>query len=377
MLAHVTRYARGAWSAVRRHPVISIAVVALVVLVATMLFMGREGWTFKGEKTELSEQHAKRIRELCATGMNFKQIQADPKFEQFSKYTENAAWKACEAGFKVREEGMKSVESGAFKAEQCKTGKLCPVLTLRATRPCLNQDGKRCCTQKNSRCRPMQLAGQSNFQYTDKKWAEEDKAKFGDNPVVPWNGCDYVGRVADNGQWVCPKQYQHATDVEKLAGIDSQSPEQRQRQCAKSPTCANKLKKHYQDNPIVPAAANGAQGQGAPVQNVAAVVLFKDADYKGSSVTLGAGSHNLKDHSFNDAVTSIQVPAGTKLTVYDDSNNEGHSWTVPGPANWPNTKHITHPGNTDNGGKSACKGGINPNSGCWNDRISSIKVEAA
>lgn len=373
MLADISRLARRAWGVVRRHPIMSIAVVALAVLVATMLFMGREGWTFKGEKTELSEQHAVRIKELCATGMNFKQIQADPQFEQFAKYTENAAWKACEKGFKVREEGMKSVvESGAVKPEHCKTGKLCPVLTLRSTRPCLNQDGKRCCTQKNKLCRPMQLAGQSNFEYTDRKWAEEDKAKYGDaagKQAEPWGGCAYTSRVADNGQWVCPKQYQYATDVEKLPGIEAQSQEQFYRQCAKSQNCADKLKKHYKDNPPVPAAANAAAANAAPV--VEGVVAYQHANKQGPSTTFSqVGTMVNLERAYDDWISSVYVPAGRQLVIYQKKDGGGKSLTL-GPGDHNLSDYSFPGGQKKTGSLDIC--GMR-NNGCWNDSASSVMV---
>ncbi len=64
------------------------------------------------------------------------------------------------------------------------------------------------------------------------------------------------------------------------------------------------------------------------------VTLFKDCDYKGFSATFYAGSYRLADltqHGVqNDDISSIRVPAGYVVKLYKDDNFKGSSITLTG-----------------------------------------------
>ncbi|MCA6091027.1 hypothetical protein LE181_02420 [Streptomyces sp. SCA3-4] len=54
------------------------------------------------------------------------------------------------------------------------------------------------------------------------------------------------------------------------------------------------------------------------------VVFFSDANHKGKSAALGPGRHVL-DESFNDTISSVRVPKGWTVTLFDGRNFDGES----------------------------------------------------
>ena len=77
--------------------------------------------------------------------------------------------------------------------------------------------------------------------------------------------------------------------------------------------------------------ANVQIGLDAPVSSSTGVTLFPNASYGGTGVTFGVGSYTLSQMVAagmpNDAVSSIQVPAGYQIVAYGDDNYAGTSWT--------------------------------------------------
>ncbi|MFJ3505303.1 peptidase inhibitor family I36 protein [Streptomyces sp. NPDC090135] len=57
------------------------------------------------------------------------------------------------------------------------------------------------------------------------------------------------------------------------------------------------------------------------------VTVYSDANYKGSSATLGAGRHKL-DEAMNDCISSIRVPAGWKVTLFENRDFTGAKLTL-------------------------------------------------
>jgi Peptidase inhibitor family I36 len=56
------------------------------------------------------------------------------------------------------------------------------------------------------------------------------------------------------------------------------------------------------------------------------VVVYQDADYQGASQELSAGSYDIHDLEFgNDQLSSLKVPPGFKVTLYEHANFEGQS----------------------------------------------------
>ncbi|MFE5513037.1 hypothetical protein ACFQ9J_21105 [Streptomyces sp. NPDC056529] len=74
----------------------------------------------------------------------------------------------------------------------------------------------------------------------------------------------------------------------------------------------------------------GYQLISAPLQandnRVAAPVVFQDADFKGASAVLQEGSYNRVPGDVGDnAISSIKVPLGWKVTVFADYDLKGAS----------------------------------------------------
>ncbi len=85
----------------------------------------------------------------------------------------------------------------------------------------------------------------------------------------------------------------------------------------------------------------------------ARVSLFTDCPFSATSVSLGVGDYNMDRIGLpNDSISSVRVPSGLQLTLFEHSNFEGASVTITS----------DHPCLTDNG---------------WNDRASSLRVRAA
>ncbi len=63
--------------------------------------------------------------------------------------------------------------------------------------------------------------------------------------------------------------------------------------------------------------------------NASTVTLFADSAYTGARQTLGLGSHNIGSLSIgNDRLSSLKVPSGLKVTLYEHANFSGASKRV-------------------------------------------------
>jgi hypothetical protein len=83
------------------------------------------------------------------------------------------------------------------------------------------------------------------------------------------------------------------------------------------------------------------------------VILYTDANYKGQSVELSVGTwYNMEQAGFiNDGLSSIKIPLGYKVILYDNPNKTGSSTTL-----------------------SASRSDLSSGFGNWNDRVSSIVI---
>jgi hypothetical protein len=83
------------------------------------------------------------------------------------------------------------------------------------------------------------------------------------------------------------------------------------------------------------------------------VVLYTDANYKGQSVSLPVGTwYNMEQAGFiNDALSSIRIPQGYKVILYENPNTTGRSTTL-----------------------TASRTDLSSGFGNWNDRVSSIVI---
>lgn len=122
---------------------------------------GRENWQFAvpGIKP-LSTPHANRIKELCRSGVYWKEIMANESLKYLAKYDGDEANAHCTAG---RDELTSKIsEKGAWErgSKGCKHGR-CPTNSLRvAGRPCLNRAKTKCCNEQQKMCRTIETGGE-------------------------------------------------------------------------------------------------------------------------------------------------------------------------------------------------------------------------
>ena len=85
----------------------------------------------------------------------------------------------------------------------------------------------------------------------------------------------------------------------------------------------------------------------------ARVTLFVNCPFSGTSVSLGLGDYNMNQIGLpNDSISSVRVPSGLRLVLFEHSNFEGASVAI-----------------TDDAACLTDRG--------WNDRASSVRVHAA
>lgn len=90
----------------------------------------------------------------------------------------------------------------------------------------------------------------------------------------------------------------------------------------------------------------------APQSCARSIVLFADSYFRGKAVPIAASVGNFKSIGFNDAASSLCVPAGKTVTVFEDADFKKKPMTLVGPAF-----------RTDLGTRG------------WNDMASSIRVQ--
>ena len=65
------------------------------------------------------------------------------------------------------------------------------------------------------------------------------------------------------------------------------------------------------------------------------VILFKDVNFQGASQQLGVGSYDIKDLTFGKAqLSSLKVPSGYKVTLYENGGFQGKSKSFTSNAEW-------------------------------------------
>lgn len=87
-------------------------------------------------------------------------------------------------------------------------------------------------------------------------------------------------------------------------------------------------------------------------------VLWEHDNYRGECLKLPVSRPGFKNYDFNDEASSVCVPDGWKVVLYRDTNFEGESLTVYGPASISDLKRNR------------------PDAKNWGDKISSAEVFA-
>lgn len=315
--------------------VVALAVaVALVALVAWWTpSRRREGWAFTGKVKDFSGEkgvkHANFIRKKCSGGMTWTAITSNDKWKWMAQYDGDAAWKICEEAQKSAVSDDKMNQSRTVK---CKYR--CPYSIMRGERPCANNDYTKC-------CKPGEGTKLYDCELTsDAKVRSQERARETLRGVVeglkkPTNG----GGGGGGGGVDRMQQFQERQKQE--SGRNKPAPT---------------------EDPI----------------NDLKVTVWSDKDLNGDSKDFGIGSYpNLGD--WNDRISSIYVPPGLTVKGWQHTNYNGNSVFVDPSTrtdlegSWMNMKDFTENGVFKKGSnKHDC--GFR-NSSCFNDTISSMKVE--
>ena len=110
-------------------------------------------------------------------------------------------------------------------------------------------------------------------------------------------------------------------------------------------------------------AALGCDDDGPTAPTGSTPVIYQDTDYRGDSRVLPANAADLDDlpgcggsgADWNDCISSIRIPSGWSITVYEQDNFVGTSMTFT--ADVPDLERVPGPCGND-----------------WDDCISSIQV---
>lgn len=235
-----------------RDPItLGLAVMFLALLVVTILRAVRkkkkEGWTFEGDKDEMTDKHEAEVVKLCEAGWTMEQIEDSDK-DYLAKYTRNDVAEACKRGTASRRKLEGNIGNKDI-LKNCKHGP-CPVLTMQATRPCLNKAGDKCCNSDIKNCRNPQEAGITNWRFIQGKLREKDDAEGRNidwkNQVYEWGpGCKFVSATQKtwDPNYTCPNAFPHKTGVsddERLRQTDAWK-----YQCAQGAKCAQLVKDYW------------------------------------------------------------------------------------------------------------------------------------
>ncbi len=225
---------RVVWRHVTRHPYLTLGMLALaalvVALLALLVFRQKEGWAFKADgRGPLSELHRGMVRQQCLDGSTYTQILNDPDWSFLDQYTRDEVWKACEEGMDANAAALaKGPEKDASK---CKSGVLCPNVVMRASKPCANKDGTKCCDYDTKQCTKVAVADARNREYL----ADQELKKLEKTQI--WKGCVYHDRVKtpDTGKWQCTRGRFDVGDVSRIP------PPMFWNQCAETKACADQM----------------------------------------------------------------------------------------------------------------------------------------
>ena len=119
------------------------------------------------------------------------------------------------------------------------------------------------------------------------------------------------------------------------------------------------------------AEAPGSQQQQAS-ESEQRVVVYDDAGRKGESQDFGIGNHDLAGSVWNNRISSVLVPEGLKLTVYEGGEGSAQARFFPSPIS---DLNIVRRGKSREINGPGCL--FEDGTPCWNDVVSYLKVERA
>jgi len=121
-------------------------IMALFAVLAGITWVARfkEGFSFRGEVSPMSDKHEEFVKIKCQTGATMQSITSNEKWDYLGKYKEEDVKRACHVGTMSASLLMSPVFSDNMQNRPCKNGR-CPLESLRAVRPCLNKKKTKCC----------------------------------------------------------------------------------------------------------------------------------------------------------------------------------------------------------------------------------------
>lgn len=336
---------RGLGRALVRDPVLTSLAVALMALVIVALIKRAQAsrepyWQIEGRKSEWTDDdHKERVYKRCRDGDNLAILQNDDRLDYLGKYTKELLQGECQRGFA---EWQKSRGDKGYESVQCKHGP-CTSLSLRASRPCLNQAKVACCDENQKNCRPITDGNTRDRQLEKDKWACKESwatCKTDDKDKCYWN----KGKC-------CTVPW----------GTGSQ--------------CANPTPRAANDPEPAPAVVvSGGKRYGSQP-----AVLYQHKDKGGQEKTVGMNSNisNIEENT-----SSVYVPHCTVVDLFQKPNYKGKCIRLWGGNAVYNLSNIPFEDNRPDGecvqinaGQYTTNRCENANNdGCWNDSASSLKV---
>lgn len=146
-----------------------------------------------------------------------------------------------------------------------------------------------------------------------------------------------------------------------------------QQKCMNRKNCTKKGGKVVDGVCVVGAETHSAAASPAAEPKV---TVWTDANFTGESYSYGIGDYDWIS-TFEDKISSVQVPPGLKVVLYEHDKLRGQYLTLTKDA--PDLSHFPFGTNTSSRGSDQCEENeYGPGTtGCWNDIIGSLRVTRA
>lgn len=280
--------------------VLGAAVVAFLVLRWRRLSKKKSTYANDDEDYSTDSSVMDKIQNECRLGSSFGDALAKFPVEEKDK---NKAWKKCLKGDEERKKSGAKV-TAAKVAAKCPYG-ACPSTFMAASKPCWSQDKKTCCNINMENCRDVNIDNNRQFNCKDAK----------NRQCAPSDGSDpnkycYKGTAAHNKNMCCERPWSAASGCKPMT----------------SPTASAA--------PAAAAATDGAALATATLPEDKKVRLMAHSNGTGDSSWFKAIGvvMNLDDAAYyegrnlHDEASSIWVPDGYKVTLWEHTNGAGRKW---------------------------------------------------
>lgn len=185
---------------------VALAVV-LVALAAYLVYRAVtnprvEGWTFDKPGIEPDEsnpthrRHIEQVKKLCGQGWTWKDVQKWDSYAHLYKYNGDILYddycKPAQDAITAEAKNAKP-DTVSRRQSKCRPDRQCPVALLKASRPCLNEDKRKCCRREWG---IRKKDGKEGWVLRDCAW--RDRAEVRDNELTGGSGTS-SGSGSNNG----------------------------------------------------------------------------------------------------------------------------------------------------------------------------------